>query len=107
MNCVQFAAFVNLRFNTPRSVLCPRLCFLVIVAVVRNEVPYLAEWLEFLLLVGVNMFFIINNRSEDNLTDVLSPYIRDGVVKYSWDGRSDVQFRIYQDFLWRLRSVSK
>jgi hypothetical protein len=102
---VRIAIRIDPIYKVPRYVCTPRSCFLAIVACARNEAPYIAEWLEFHLLVGVDKIFIINNRSEDNLTDVVRPYVRDGVVEYSSDNQTSAQWRIYGEFLARLRFV--
>ena len=46
----------------------------------KNEAPYLKEWLEFYILIGVDHFYLYNNNSTDNFAEVLQPYIRDGRV---------------------------
>jgi hypothetical protein len=54
--------------------------YLSVCAIYRNEARYLAEWLEFHLLTGVEHFFLYNNSSTDDHRDVLAPYLRAGVV---------------------------
>jgi hypothetical protein len=49
-------------------------------AIYKNEARYLAEWLEFHLLTGVEHFFLYDNASTDDHRDVLAPYVRAGVV---------------------------
>jgi hypothetical protein len=44
-----------------------------ICAVFRDEAPYLAEWVEFHRLVGVEHFFLYDDRSRDASRDVLAP----------------------------------
>ena len=54
-------------------------------AIYRNEAHYLPEWLEFHRLMGVERFFLYNNRSTDNHLEVLAPYIEEGsVVWHDW-----------------------
>lgn len=45
-----------------------------------NEEKYLAEWLEYHLLIGVEHFYLYNNESDDEFEKVLEPYIKDEVV---------------------------
>lgn len=53
----------------------------------RNEADYLAEWIEFHMLVGVERFFLYDNESTDQSRDVLTPYIEEGVVvRHEWAG---------------------
>ena len=54
--------------------------YLSVCAIYRDEAPYLAEWIEFHRLVGVERFFLYNNLSEDNHTEVLAPYVDEGIV---------------------------
>ena len=49
--------------------------YLSIAAIYRDEGPYLREWIEFHRLVGVERFFLYNNRSTDDHLEVLAPYI--------------------------------
>jgi glycosyl transferase family 92 len=54
-------------------------------AIFLNEAPYLAEWLEFHLLAGVERFFLYDHESTDSSRDVLAPYVEDGtVVVHDW-----------------------
>lgn len=63
--------------------------YLAVCAIYRNEALYLAEWIEFHLLVGVERFFLYDNVSDDDHLEVLSPYIDDGiVVRHDWPGSS-------------------
>ena len=36
------------------------------VAIVKNEAPYIVEWIEFHRLVGVDKFYIYDNESSEN-----------------------------------------
>jgi hypothetical protein len=54
--------------------------YLSICAIYRDEAPYLAEWIEFHKLVGVERFFLMNNLSTDNHLEVLAPDIEEGTV---------------------------
>jgi hypothetical protein len=48
----------------------------------KNEGPYLREWIEYHKLVGVEKFYLYDNESTDNTKEVLTPYIQDGTVEY-------------------------
>ncbi len=54
-----------------------------IAAIMKNEGPYLKEWLDFHILVGVEKFYLYDNGSTDNTTDILKPYIERGIVDYT------------------------
>lgn len=55
---------------------------LAICAIVKNEAPYIKEWIDYHLMLGVQKFYIYNNESTDNLLSVLAPYIYRGIVEY-------------------------
>ncbi|MDR2475668.1 MAG: glycosyltransferase family 92 protein [Bacteroidales bacterium] len=57
-------------------------CNLAIITKVKNEAPYILEWIEYHKLIGVERFVIYDNESDDNLQEVLAPYIRSGEVIY-------------------------
>ena len=58
---------------------------LAIGAVVRDEAPFLPEWLEYHHLLGVQKFVIFNNSSTDNTAEVLQPYVVEGLVElHDW-----------------------
>lgn len=52
-----------------------------IAAIFKNEAPYLREWIEFHLAVGVQHFYLYNNESSDNYLEVLDPYIEKDIVE--------------------------
>lgn len=53
---------------------------LAVCALYRNEAAYLAEWIEFHMLVGAERFILYDNESDDRSLEVLAPYIEDGIV---------------------------
>lgn len=52
-----------------------------ICAIFKNEAPYLKEWIDYHLLIGVDHFYLYNNFSDDNYKEVLSDYINNGIVE--------------------------
>jgi hypothetical protein len=81
--------------------------YLAIGAVYRNEGRYLREWIEFHRLVGVERFFLYDNRSEDGHMDVLAPYIEAGVVvHHSWPG-FPAQLQVFDDCIERHRDDAR
>lgn len=53
---------------------------LAVVAIFREEAPFLYEWLRFHEGVGVGHFYLYNNFSTDDFRDVLAPWIARGLV---------------------------
>lgn len=57
---------------------------LAVVAIMKNEGPYVKEWLDYHLLAGVDHFYIYDNDSPDNQKEILQPYIDAGIVTYTF-----------------------
>ena len=55
-------------------------CYLSACAIFRDEAAYLAEWIAFHRLVGVEHFFLYDNGSADHPEAVLAPYLAEGEV---------------------------
>ena len=47
---------------------------LAIVAIIKDEGRYLAEWLDYHIAIGVEHFFLYDNGSKDNTREILAPY---------------------------------
>lgn len=73
--------------------------FLSICAVVRNEEPYIQEWLEFHLLQGISHFYIYENESTDQTYEKLVPYIEQGLVTLINYPGEKFQVKAYQHCL--------
>jgi len=73
--------------------------YLSVCAIIKNEGPYLKEWIEFHRLVGVERFYLYDNESDDETSEVLGPYIDKGIVQLTpWPrfiGYSDPQHMAY------------
>ncbi len=70
---------------------------LAIVTIMKNEAPYVKEWLDYHILVGVHKFYIYDNDSTDNLKEVLAPYIKSGIVEYTFFTGAEQQLPAYND----------
>ncbi|GHV66160.1 hypothetical protein AGMMS49928_00170 [Spirochaetia bacterium] len=95
LNPFNYCAFVFTRNKHPSSFRH----YLSIVAIVKNEAPYIQEWIEYHLLVGIEKFYIYDNGSEDNLQQLLKPYIDDDIVKYIYYPGEKKQIWAYNDVL--------
>jgi hypothetical protein len=81
--------------------------YLSICAVYRDEAPYLREWVEFHRLVGVERFFLYDNRSVDEHHEALAPYVEEGsVTVHGWPDWP-AQIQAYDDCLKRHRDDSR
>jgi hypothetical protein len=73
--------------------------YLAVCALYRNEARYLPEWIEFHRAVGVERFFLYDNRSSDAHREVLAPYVQGGsVVIHEWP-HLPVQMDVYNHCL--------
>jgi spore maturation protein CgeB len=77
---------------------------LAICAIFRNEAPYLREWIEFHRLVGVENFYLYENRSDDNYMAAIRSYVSEGVVQLiDWPRKPPCHIQAYEDFISRHR----
>jgi hypothetical protein len=54
-----------------------------IATMLRDEAPYLKEWIEYHKLIGVEKFYIFDNYSTDNIKEIVQPYIEAREVEYT------------------------
>ncbi len=81
--------------------------FLGAVIIIKNEAPYIKEWVDFHMAVGFEHFFIYDNESTDNTREILKPYIESGVVEYIyWPGKKQ-QMAVYNHALKAHKSKCK
>ena len=52
-----------------------------VAAIFRDEAPYFKEWIEYHRLVGVDHFWLYDDKSGDNWQEILTPYIEQGIVE--------------------------
>ncbi|MFI8766500.1 glycosyltransferase family 92 protein [Streptomyces sp. NPDC053792] len=89
---------------------------LAIGCVFRNEARFLREWIEFHRLMGVQRFYLVDDRSDDDYRDVVSPYVDEGVVQVvekpcppTYAGRRWIQYQhlVLQGLCRELRGVTR
>ncbi|WP_436786037.1 glycosyltransferase family 92 protein [Yinghuangia sp. YIM S10712] len=89
---------------------------LAIGCVFRNEARFLREWIEFHRLMGVQRFFLVDDRSDDDYRDVLKPYRDEGVVQViekpspqEYSGRLWIQYQhlVLRGICRELRGVTR
>ncbi|MCL2017356.1 MAG: glycosyltransferase family 92 protein [Alphaproteobacteria bacterium] len=77
------------------------------VAIMKDEGSYLCEWIEFHRLVGVEKFYLYDNGSTDNTRKILEPYIKNGIVEYTYFPGQRLQKPAYMDALCKHRYDTK
>ena len=64
---------------------------------------YLKEWIDYHKRVGVDHFYLYNNNSSDNYTEVLRPYVESGIVDLIDWPHNQAQMEAYQDCFTKFR----
>lgn len=77
--------------------------YLAICVIAKNEGPYFKEWIDWHLSQGVEKFYVYDNESTDNTREVLEPYIKEGVVDYTYFPGHRMQLAAYDDCFERHR----
>lgn len=75
-----------------------------VVAMARNEAPYLLEWIAYYRVLGFQQITIYDNQSNDASADILSPLAKAGIINARfWRDRNNRQNRAYRHAVRRLR----
>ena len=80
---------------------------LAVVSIMKNEAPYVKEWLDYHLLAGVDHFYIYDHESTDNFKEVLQPYINAGTITYNFFSGEMAQNAAYNDAVNKYRFFCK
>ncbi len=81
--------------------------YLSVCAIFKNEAPYLAEWIQFHNMQGVEKIYLYNNNSTDEYRDVLDTYMCNGLVElFDWPQQPG-QLGAYRDCLMRTKDKSR
>lgn len=78
-----------------------------IVAIAKNEGLYLKEWIEYHRIIGVTVFYIYDNESNDDTLKILEPYIKKGIVYYKFIKGKAQQLNAYNEALLNYRDDCK
>ena len=74
---VGFKKYIRLKKSFPSK--CEKIAAVVII---KNEGPYIREWLAYHYLVGVSHFYIYDNESTDGVKEIIKDEIKSGLVDY-------------------------
>ena len=67
--------------------------------IVRDDHRYIEEWISYHRLIGIDHFYITDNKSQPPLKSILQPYIDQGLVTYRYDTRDRPQHLVYNECL--------
>lgn len=93
---------LKLKFHLMRNHVQPTY-YLSICAIAKNEGLYFEEWIEWHRKMGVEKFYIYDNESTDCTKEVLTPYIKSGLVDYTYFPGCKRQLAAYDDCFERHR----
>ncbi len=84
--------------------------YLVVATILKNEAPFLAEWVAFHRLVGVDHLYLYDNGSTDNPEASLAPFLDEGcvtLVRWPIPYHQKAQDKALTDCLNRVRGVAR
>lgn len=76
-----------------------------IVVIIKNEAPYIEEWIEFHRNLGFDKFIIYDNESNDEIETVLSKYVKSGIADYIYYPGKNRQCDAYNDAVYRYKDI--
>ena len=81
----------------------PRAARFGVVAIARNEAPYLLQWIAHYRILGFEQITIYDNQSNDGSSRILAPLARAGIINaVYWTDRDNRQRRAYNNAVRRL-----
>lgn len=78
-----------------------------IVAIAKNEGEYIQEWCAFHKAAGVDVIYLYDNESFDDMKEKLQPFIDSGFVKYHYVKGKGIQISVYHDAFNKYREECK
>ena len=76
----------------------------IVVSIMKNEAPYIKEWINYYLSIGVDHFYIYNNDSSDSTEEILNSFSRVTCINYPGKLR---QLDAYNDALNRFKNIAQ
>ena len=80
---------------------------LAVAAIMKDEDPYVKEWIDYHLLAGVDHFYIYDNDSTPEFKKILQPYIDANIVTYTPIHGKAQQMAAYNDAVKRFKFESR
>lgn len=94
----------NRRIKKHAKKIEPKKYYSAICGIFKNEGPYLKEWIEYHLMIGINHIYLYNNNSTDDFMSVVDPYIKSNqVTLVNWE-KNQAQMEAYDDCIKRFKS---
>lgn len=80
---------------------------LAVVAIFKDEAPYLKEWIDYHLAAGVDHFYMYDNGSTDNTREILKPYVDAKLVDAFYVPGEVMQMPAYNDAVRKFRFATR
>ena len=80
---------------------------LAVVAIFKDEVRYLEEWLNYHLAAGVDHFYLYDDGSTDEPGEILEPYIEAELVDYFSVAGENIMIPVYNDAVRRFKFAAR
>lgn len=77
---------------------------MIVVSIMKNEAPYIKEWIKYYLSIGVEHFYIYNNNSSDSTEEILNSFSEVTCINYPGELR---QLDAYNDALNRFKNIAQ
>jgi hypothetical protein len=81
--------------------------YAVICAIFKNEAPFLKEWIEYHRIIGIEHFYLYNNFSDDHFSEILDPYLEQGIVTLIEWPIPQGQFSAYENWYENYKDQTK
>ena len=78
-----------------------------IVAIIKNEAPYIEEWIKYHLIIGVEHFYIFDNGSTDGTLKIMKPYIDDNIITLINFPGFKMQIKAYNTAIKKFKNYTK
>ncbi|MCT3449270.1 glycosyltransferase family 2 protein [Limosilactobacillus fermentum] len=90
----------NLERNSKRN---SKLNGVAIAVIVKNEAPYIKEWVEYYKIIGITKIYLYDNDSQDDLKDRIKTDVESGYIDYHPIHGKVRQSDAYNKALWQAR----
>lgn len=79
-----------------------------VTCVLRDEALYIREWIDYYKLLGVDHFYVYDNKSKDNIKEILRKDIDEQIVTYRYvNAENHPQGQCYTDAIFKYRNQTK
>lgn len=70
--------------------------YLALACIIKNEAPYIREFIQFYLMMGVDRIYLFDNDSDDDIWNKIEDYVQCGKVVYIYYPGKKVQYAAYR-----------